>query len=167
MLSLEELKPVSIALELIIREPARWVHCRFILRGILRIKVYTERLQPKGLTFSGNKGYERVGISTTSFPGFSPTHPYRVRERPWLGLVIWLQNKINSEGGVLCLSFFLFHSREISAWTGILPLDKEVYFIFCLAIGPNQYTAKPTTFKRSYSASGTGLICWTVNILDL
>ena len=45
----------------------------------------------------------------TSFPGFSPTRPYgaRERERPWLGLVTWSQNKINSEGGVLCLSFFL------------------------------------------------------------
>ena len=28
----------------------------------------------------------------------------RERERPWLGLVMWLQNKINSEGGVLCLT---------------------------------------------------------------
>ena len=28
----------------------------------------------------------------------------RERERPWLGLVTCLQNKINSEGGVLCLS---------------------------------------------------------------
>ena len=27
-------------------------------------------------------------------------------ERPWLGLVTWSQNKINSEGGVLCLSNF-------------------------------------------------------------
>ena len=26
------------------------------------------------------------------------------KERPWLGLVMWLQNKINSEGEVLCLS---------------------------------------------------------------
>ena len=33
MLSLEESKPVSIALELIIGEPAHRVHCRFILRG--------------------------------------------------------------------------------------------------------------------------------------
>ena len=82
------------------------------------IKTYAERLQPTtGLTcnFSGFKVYERVGISTTSFPGFSPTHHYGVRElkeRPWLGLVMWLQNKINSEGGVLCLSIFLFHSRN-------------------------------------------------------
>ena len=28
-------------------------------------------------------------------------------ERPWLGLVTWSLNKINSEGGVLCLSIFL------------------------------------------------------------
>ena len=26
------------------------------------------------------------------------------KERPWLGLVMWLQNKMNSEGDVLCLS---------------------------------------------------------------
>ena len=47
-------------------------------------------------------------IGSTSFPGFSPTCPYRgrERERPWLGLVTWLQNKINSEGAVLCLSIF-------------------------------------------------------------
>ena len=115
MLSLEELKPVSIALELIIGEPAHRVHCRFILRGggggILPVKAYTERLQPKGLTFSGIKVYERVGISTASFPGFSPTHPYGVRERG-MGLVTWLQDKINPEGGVLCLSIFLFHSHN-------------------------------------------------------
>ena len=29
----------------------------------------------------------------------------RERERPWKMLVMWLQNKINSEGGVLCLTF--------------------------------------------------------------
>ena len=28
-------------------------------------------------------------------------------DRPWLGLVTWSQNKINSQGGVLCLSIFL------------------------------------------------------------
>ena len=43
----------------------------------------------------------------TSFPGFSPTRPTEPeRERPWKTLVTWLQNKINSEGGVLCLTFF-------------------------------------------------------------
>ena len=42
---------------------------------------------------------------STSFPVFSPTRPYGVRKRDsWLGLVMWLQNKINSEGEVLCLS---------------------------------------------------------------
>ena len=35
-----------------------------------------------------------------------PVPTERVRERPWLGLVTWSQNKINSEGGVLCFSFF-------------------------------------------------------------
>ena len=45
--------------------------------------------------------------SATSFPGFSPTRPMKQeRERPWKMLVTWLQNKINSEGGVLCLTFF-------------------------------------------------------------
>ena len=43
----------------------------------------------------------------TSFPGFSPTRPTEPeRERPWKTLVTWLQNKINSEGGVLYLTFF-------------------------------------------------------------
>ena len=47
-------------------------------------------------------------VYATSFPGFSPTHPReRGRERPWKTLVMWLQNKINSEGGVLCLTFFV------------------------------------------------------------
>ena len=34
--------------------------------------------------------------------------PYRARERerPWKTLVTWLHNKINSDGGVLCLTFF-------------------------------------------------------------
>ena len=38
------------------------------------------------------------GFDPTSFPGFSPTRPYGAseRERPWLGLVTWLQNKIYS-----------------------------------------------------------------------
>ena len=35
-----------------------------------------------------------------------PVPTERERERPWLGLVTWFQNKINSEGGVLCLSVF-------------------------------------------------------------
>ena len=38
---------------------------------------------------------------------FSLTRPtVRARERPWKTLVTWLQNKINSEGAVLCLTFF-------------------------------------------------------------
>ena len=46
--------------------------------------------------------------SATLFPGFSPTRPMKQeRERPWKTLVTWLQNKINSEGGVLCLTSFL------------------------------------------------------------
>ena len=57
-------------------------------------------------SFEG-KSVTSCGISeclmVTLFPGFSPTHPYRARgrERPWLGLLMWPQNKINSEGGVL------------------------------------------------------------------
>ena len=47
-------------------------------------------------------------FSATSFPGFSPTRPTeRERERPWKTLVTWLWNKINSEGGVPCLTLFL------------------------------------------------------------
>ena len=46
-------------------------------------------------------------LGTASFPGFSPTRPAeRARERPWKTLVTWLQNKINSEGAVLSLTFF-------------------------------------------------------------
>ena len=52
MLSLEELKPVSIALELIIGEPAHRVYCRFILRGgggggILPVKAYQKGFNQK------------------------------------------------------------------------------------------------------------------------
>ena len=38
------------------------------------------------------------GFDPASLLGFSPTRPYGAseRERPWLGLVTWLQNKINS-----------------------------------------------------------------------
>ena len=35
-----------------------------------------------------------------------PVPTERERERPWLGLVMWSQTKINSEGGVLCLSIY-------------------------------------------------------------
>ena len=52
----------------------------------------------------------------TSFPGFSPTRPReRERERPWKTLVTCLQNKINSEGGVLCLTFFFWFIRDVHA----------------------------------------------------
>ena len=33
-----------------------------------------------------------------------PSYGAKERERPWFGLVTFLQNKINSEGGVLCLT---------------------------------------------------------------
>ena len=44
-------------------------------------------------------------LAWTSFPGFSPTRLYgaRERERTLLGLVTWLQNKINSEGVTLSI----------------------------------------------------------------
>ena len=35
-----------------------------------------------------------------------PPYGARERERPWKTLVTWLQSKIISEGGVLCLTFF-------------------------------------------------------------
>ena len=63
-----------------------------------------QNLSPNPLSSSYAKD---TGQHATSFPGFSPTRPYEARERPWLGLVTWSQNKINSEGGVLCLSIFL------------------------------------------------------------
>ena len=79
-----------------------------------------------------------------------PTERERERERPWLGLVTRSQNKINSEGGVLCLSNFLSglfswftqwskgqdrfakpptitEIREISAWTELSP-DKQANY---------------------------------------
>ena len=123
MRSPEELKPVSVTLE-IIGEPA---HIEYINVGSFWGGWGVGDTPYKDLcgkaptnnrinfNFSGFKVYERVGISTTSFPGFSPTHHYGVRElkeRPWLGLVMCLQNKINSEGGILCPSIFLFHSRN-------------------------------------------------------
>ena len=49
--------------------------------------------------------YARRALTATSFPEFS-TERERERERPWKTLVTWLQNKIISEGGVLCLTFF-------------------------------------------------------------
>ena len=54
-------------------------------------------------------GYALISNHTpTSFPGFSPTRSMeQERQRPWKTLVTWLQTKINSEGGVLCLAFFV------------------------------------------------------------
>ena len=86
-----------------------------------------QKLQIGALAFFGLQlrdavsRFSRITIAkVTSFPGFSRTRPYEERERerereaerqrgrethtPWLGLVTWLQNKINSEGGVLCLT---------------------------------------------------------------
>ena len=40
-------------------------------------------------------------------PNLVPRFSLLPVERPWLGLVTWFQNKINSEGGVPCLSIFL------------------------------------------------------------
>lgn len=91
MQSPEELKPVSVALELIIGEPG---HIEYIVgsfwgdwgvgdtpyKGLFG-KAPTNRIN---FNFSGVKVYERVGISTTSFSGFSPTHHYGVRERETL-----------------------------------------------------------------------------------
>ena len=44
---------------------------------------------------------------------YPPTE--RERERPWKTLVTWLQNKIISEGGVLCLTFFVWFIRDVHA----------------------------------------------------
>ena len=60
--------------------------------------VLTNGKRPNGLVLKE--------IVAASFIAFSPTRPYGARERPWLCLVTWLQNKINSEGGVLCLVRF-------------------------------------------------------------
>ena len=55
-----------------------------------------------GLDFRG-----RTITQPRSQGSLLPVPTERERERPWLGLVTWSQNKINSEGGVLCLSIFL------------------------------------------------------------
>jgi len=64
--------------------------------------------EQKSLFKSTVRRLENVNpISSTSFPGFPPTALRSEREGPWKTLVTWLQNKINSDGGVLCLTFFL------------------------------------------------------------
>ena len=83
-------------------------------------------------------------MGSTSFPGFSPTCPYRgrERERPWLGLVTWLQNKINSEGAVLCLNIFClvrFHCSNNDRKGKIFLL---FFIIFFISISINTYTNK-------------------------
>ena len=52
----------------------------------------------------------------TSFPGFCPTHPCRVRERETLvGSGMWLQNKSNYDRGVPCLTILcLVHAMIAS-----------------------------------------------------
>ena len=180
MQSPEELKPVSVALELIIGEPAHieynvgsfwggWGVGDTPYKGLCR-KAPTNRIN---FNSSGVKVYERVGISTTLFPGFSPTHHYGVRE-PGSGHVAPEQNKFWGRSP-LSLNLFVSFTQwsqgskikqdrfanpiTITETMGnfclnmgnIMPLDKEVYIIFwltavkLLAIKPNQYTAKPTT----------------------
>ena len=50
---------------------------------------------------------QQTDIQPRSQGSLLPVPTERARERPWLGLVTWSQNKINSEGGVPCLSIFL------------------------------------------------------------
>ena len=70
---------------------------RFIILSLAK------RVDPCGL--SG----VRTWLAPTLFPGFLlpvPIELERESERPWLGLVTWLQNNIYSEGGVRCLTIF-------------------------------------------------------------
>ena len=150
MRSPEEFKPLSIALELIIGEPA---HIEYIVGSFwggwgvgdtpckgLCGKVPTNRIN---FNFSGVKVYERVGISTTSFPGFSPTHHYRVRERETLvgsGHVAPEQNKF---WGRSPLSLNLFVSFTQWSQRSKIKQDRfanpititETMGIFCLNMG--------------------------------
>ena len=49
-------------------------------------------------TLPDNPGDSRFWTipAPTLFAGFSLTLPYGERERPWFGLVTWLQNKIEN-----------------------------------------------------------------------
>ena len=86
--------------------------------------------------YSIYKGQVHIGtLNETSFPGFYPTHPYIVieRQRPWLGLVTWLQNKLILRAGVLCLSIFLLQWSKIEQDRFTNPITKtETMGNFCL-----------------------------------
>ena len=54
------------------------------------------------------RSHTEVGEDQPRSQGFLlPAPTEQERERPWLGLFTWSQNKINSEGGVRCLSIIL------------------------------------------------------------
>ena len=62
---------------------------------------------PEGLPVFAPFRHLRMVCANPGNEAFSLTRPtVRARERPWKTLVTWLQNKINSEGAVLCLTFF-------------------------------------------------------------
>ena len=71
-----------------------WVDLNIVLASNSKTK------NKKDYWFVKNSGSLKLVPRVLSYP--VPTE--RARERPWLGLVTWLQNKIISEGGVLCLS---------------------------------------------------------------
>ena len=75
---------------------------------IIRKGTYSSRKRHNYLRFSLSVFYP-INLSRMqprSQGSLLPVPTERERERPWLGLVTWSQNKINSEGGVLCLSIF-------------------------------------------------------------
>ena len=91
------------------------------------------KVEPIGLGGSMNVTFACNGcklrtVQPRSQGSLLPVPTERERERPLLGLVTWSQNKINSEGGVLCLSIFClvrFHRsrNDRKGKTGLLSLQ--------------------------------------------
>ena len=55
---------------------------------------------------------QMVSSQPRSQGSFLPVPTERESERPWLGMVTWLQKKTNFEGGVLCLLIFFSRSQN-------------------------------------------------------
>ena len=100
----------------------------------------------------------------TSFPGFSPTHPYgaRERERPWLGLVIvsraGLSESFEVDGWVVNVSSQRWRGKPLGGSRGMLP---EKIFIF------RRSEMLFAALSRDFFSQVTGNLKWIIGWMIL
>ena len=83
-----------------------WKHCLYLnCCFAIRDSFSVCNLVPRVLSYPPYGARERVACVAGAKRGGRGLRRLE-RERPWKTLVTWLQNKIISEGGVLCLTFF-------------------------------------------------------------